>query len=55
LQPDCDTKAELNRRGQACGVLTGTGISRRENDLEAVNNFHLPFLASDVKENTAKH
>ena len=25
-----DTKAELNRRSQACEVLTGTGISRRE-------------------------
>ncbi len=24
-----DTKAELNRRSQACDVLTGTGISRR--------------------------
>ena len=29
LQPDRDAKAELNRRGQACEVLTGTGISRR--------------------------
>ena len=26
-----DTKAELNRRSQACDVLTGTGISRRVN------------------------
>jgi len=26
---DCDAKAELNRRGQACEVLIGTGISRR--------------------------
>ena len=26
-----DTKAELNRRSQACEVLTGTGISRRGN------------------------
>jgi len=26
---DHDTKAELNRRGQICEVLTGTGISRR--------------------------
>ena len=25
------TKAELNRRSQACEVLTGTGISRRGN------------------------
>src|SRR5437867_10675733 len=25
-QPDRDTKAELNRRSQACEVLTGTGI-----------------------------
>ena len=24
-----DAKAELNRRNQACEVLTGTGISRR--------------------------
>ena len=29
LQPDRDTKAELNRRSQVCEVLTGTGISRR--------------------------
>ncbi len=27
--PNRDTKAELNRRGQACEVLAGTGISRR--------------------------
>src|SRR6266545_2022121 len=26
-----DAKAELNRRSQACDVLTGTGISRRGN------------------------
>jgi hypothetical protein len=26
LQPNRDTKAELNRRSQACEVLTGTGI-----------------------------
>lgn len=26
---DRGAKAELNRRGQACEVLTGTGISRR--------------------------
>jgi hypothetical protein len=26
LQPKRDTKAELNRRSQACEVLTGTGI-----------------------------
>ena len=26
-----DVKAELNRRSQVCGVLTGTGISRRGN------------------------
>ena len=26
---DCDAKAELNRRGQACELLTDTGISRR--------------------------
>jgi hypothetical protein len=26
LQPDRDTKAELNRRSQVCEVLTGTGI-----------------------------
>ena len=25
-----DAKAELNRRSQACDILTGTGISRRE-------------------------
>jgi hypothetical protein len=30
LQPDRDAKAELNRRSQACEILTGTGISRRE-------------------------
>ncbi len=24
-----DAKAELNRRSQACEILTGTGISRR--------------------------
>ena len=29
MQPDRDTKAELNRRSQVCEVLTGTGISRR--------------------------
>jgi hypothetical protein len=27
---DRDAKAELNRRSQACDVLTGTGISRRK-------------------------
>jgi hypothetical protein len=26
LQPGRDTKAELNRRSQACEVLTGTGV-----------------------------
>jgi hypothetical protein len=26
LQPGRDTKAELNRRSQACEVLTGTDI-----------------------------
>ena len=26
---DCDAKAELNRRGQACEVLADTGISHR--------------------------
>jgi hypothetical protein len=25
-QPDHDAKAELNRRSQACEVLTGTGV-----------------------------
>ena len=29
VRKDRDTKAELNRRSQACEVLTGTGISRR--------------------------
>jgi hypothetical protein len=29
LQPNRDTKAELNRRNQACEVLIDTGISRR--------------------------
>ena len=29
MQPNRDTKAELNRRGQACEVLADTGISRR--------------------------
>jgi hypothetical protein len=28
---DRDTKAKLNRRGQVCGALAGTGISRRVN------------------------
>src|SRR5438445_267024 len=31
VRKDRDTKAELNRRSQACDVLTGTGISRRVN------------------------
>jgi hypothetical protein len=33
-QPELErnAKAELNRRGQACEILTGTGISRRENE-----------------------
>ena len=26
MQPERDTKAELNRRSQACDVLAGTGI-----------------------------
>ena len=26
MQPERDTKAELNRRGQACDVLAGTGV-----------------------------
>jgi hypothetical protein len=29
VRKDRDAKAELNRRGQVCEVLTGTGISRR--------------------------
>jgi hypothetical protein len=29
VRKDCDTKAELNRRGQAFELLAGTGISRR--------------------------
>jgi hypothetical protein len=29
VRKDRDTKAELNRRSQACEVLAGTGISRR--------------------------
>ena len=29
VRKDRDTKAELNRRGQACDFLTDTGISRR--------------------------
>ena len=29
VRKDRDAKAELNRRSQACEVLTGTGISRR--------------------------
>jgi hypothetical protein len=29
IRKDRDTKAELNRRGLACEVLAGTGISRR--------------------------
>jgi hypothetical protein len=30
VRKDRDAKAELNRRSQACDILTGTGISRRE-------------------------
>jgi len=30
LQPVRDAKAELNRRSQVCEILTGTGMSRRE-------------------------
>jgi hypothetical protein len=29
VRKDRDAKAELNRRSQACEVLTDTGISRR--------------------------
>ncbi len=29
MRPGRDTKAELNRRSQACAILAGTGISRR--------------------------
>lgn len=29
VRKDRDTKAELNRRSQACEVLADTGISRR--------------------------
>jgi hypothetical protein len=29
MEKGCDAKAELNRRSQACEILTGTGISRR--------------------------
>jgi hypothetical protein len=32
---DRDTKAELNRRGQAWEVLTGTGISHRGKESQA--------------------
>ncbi len=31
IRKDRGAKAELNRRGQACEILTGTGISRRVN------------------------
>ncbi len=37
---DRDAKAELNRRGLACEVLTGTGISRREKWSEALARGH---------------
>ena len=33
-----DTKAELNRRGQACEVLTGTGISHRGKGIPSALN-----------------
>jgi hypothetical protein len=33
LQPNRDTKAELNRRSQACEVLAGTGVRVAENGL----------------------
>jgi hypothetical protein len=36
---DRDTKAELNRRGQACEVLTGTGISRRGKGIPSAPNW----------------
>jgi hypothetical protein len=29
LRPNFDAKAEVNRRGEVCEVLAGTGISRR--------------------------
>jgi hypothetical protein len=29
IEMERDAKAELNRRSQACEILTGTGISRR--------------------------
>jgi site-specific recombinase XerD len=32
VRKDRDTKAELNRRSQACEVLTGTGIRVAENE-----------------------
>ena len=35
---DRDTKVELNRRGQACEVLAGTGISRRVKMVRAAGN-----------------
>ena len=36
--PRRDAKAELNRRSQACDVLTGTGISRRVKEIPSAPN-----------------
>jgi hypothetical protein len=33
--PERDAKAELNRRGQVCEDLTGTGISHRGKESQA--------------------
>ena len=38
IRKDRDAKAELNRRSQACDVLTGTGISRREKKNRKLEN-----------------
>jgi hypothetical protein len=38
LQPYRDTKAELNRRSQACEVLTGTGVRVAENGPTEMQN-----------------
>jgi hypothetical protein len=45
VRKDRDTKAELNRRGQACKVLAGTGISRRVKKLLIL---FLPAIATRI-------
>ena len=40
VREDRDAKAELNRRSQACEILAGTGISRREKWTEVLSHSH---------------